>query len=151
MPYAIEVATDQRNYGIVHADVPHDTSWQKFCQLLENGDSRTIEIAIWSRTRIKYGSTHRVEGINNVYVGHTPIARPMTLGNVRYIDTGCVFGAIQEDSAFGRLTLVELTLPHAQFIAAEANAMTDVRLEPKRHEPTTVVKICLEKHNKRRG
>jgi diadenosine tetraphosphatase ApaH/serine/threonine PP2A family protein phosphatase len=140
MPYAMEVDTDNGPYGIVHADIPHNTSWQEFCHLLENGHKRTIEIAIWSRTRINYGLTNGVEGISIVYVGHTPIARPISLGNVRYIDTGCVFGARQNDSAFGRLTLVELTIQHDHFTAAEANAMADVRLQPKRHGATNIIK-----------
>ena len=38
-----------------------------------------------------------------IYVGHEPLEKPATLGNVRYIDTGAVYG--------GKLTMVQIAGP----------------------------------------
>ncbi len=43
----------------------------------------------------------RIEGVEAVIVGHTPVGRVTALGNVVFIDTGLVFG--------GDLTILELT------------------------------------------
>lgn len=102
LPYLIEVDTPAGRVGIVHAEINGD-SWTQFAAAMDSADSnnkrkRLAEIALWSRTRITHGDTERIKDLHCLYVGHTPIKRPVELGNVRYIDTGCVFG--------GRLTVV---------------------------------------------
>jgi serine/threonine protein phosphatase 1 len=91
MPLALDVWTDTGLVGVVHAEpVPYD--WREFCRLLETGDTRVRDVAMWSRDRISLQEDSFVSSVAVVYVGHTPIKQPVTLGNVRYIDTGCVFG-----------------------------------------------------------
>ena len=34
----------------------------------------------------------KINGIEKVFFGHTPVNQPAALGNCYYIDTGCVFG-----------------------------------------------------------
>ena len=42
---------------------------------------------MWSRSRIQYKDTTPVEGIDLLFVGHTP-TEPLMLGNVVYLDNG---------------------------------------------------------------
>lgn len=105
LPYLIEVETANGLIGIVHAEINGD-SWRDFAAALDEADSnnkrkRLHEIALWARTRITSGDDGRISDLHCLYVGHTPIQRPATLGNVCYIDTGCVFG--------GRLTVAALS------------------------------------------
>lgn len=96
LPYAIEVDTPAGLVGIVHAEVAGD-NWQEFVAALDADASRTKlrnihESALWARSKITYALEYRIEGVHRVYVGHTPVKAPVTLGNVVYIDTGAVFG-----------------------------------------------------------
>lgn len=104
LPYLIEVETANGLIGIVHAEI-HGSSWREFATALDEADSnnkrkRLYEIALWARTRITHEDDERITDLHCLYVGHTPLQKPVMLGNVRYIDTGCVFG--------GRLTVVAL-------------------------------------------
>ncbi len=91
MPIALDVWTDLGLVGVVHAEpVPHD--WREFTRLLESGDTRVRDVAMWSRDRIELQETALVANVAAVYVGHTPLKQPLSLGNVHYIDTGAVFG-----------------------------------------------------------
>jgi serine/threonine protein phosphatase 1 len=96
LPYAIEVDTPNGTFGIVHAEVPGN-NWLR----LRDPGKEEQEIALWERDRYMDDDQSLVEGIDRVYVGHTPVKRPVQLGNVFYIDTGAVFG--------GALTIVCLT------------------------------------------
>lgn len=95
-PYLIEVETVNGLIGIVHAEIKGE-SWREFAAELDEAHSnnkrkRLSEIALWSRTRITHGDGTAITDLHCLYVGHTPLKEPVTLGNVRYIDTGCVFG-----------------------------------------------------------
>lgn len=90
LPLAREIAIMGRRVGLVHAEPPDD--WSR----IEVADPRTL---VWGRDRIRRGDETPVAGIDAVVVGHTIVERPLTLGNVHYIDTGAF--------ATGRLTLVE--------------------------------------------
>lgn len=96
LPLGIEVETAIGTFGIVHAEVPA-SDWRR----LREPNKAAQEVALWARERIEDGDTSRVEGIDRVYVGHTPLQRPVQLGNVHYIDTGAVFG--------GQITIVCMT------------------------------------------
>jgi serine/threonine protein phosphatase 1 len=113
LPILIEVDTPDGRVGVVHAEISGD-SWDEFRDALESADSnnkrnRLREIALWSRTRISYGDASRIKDLHRLYVGHTPVKHPVMLGNVCYIDTGCVFG--------GKLTVVSINDPVMELAA----------------------------------
>ena len=107
LPVCIEVDTSDGLVGLVHADI-EGGDWHAFTEALRFPRSKNhlrdlMEEALWSRDRIRYGNMDGVTGVVRMYVGHTPVKEPVELGNVRYIDTGAVFGG------FGRgLTMVEI-------------------------------------------
>ena len=104
LPIAIEIEVSHGTVGVVHADVPSAQSWPEFVARLERRDEATVEHALWSRRRVSSGSSGRVSGVDLVICGHTPVARIVELGNVRFIDTGAVY--VQYPDA--RLTMVEI-------------------------------------------
>ncbi|WP_321905152.1 metallophosphoesterase [Paraburkholderia tropica] len=96
LPIAIEVETDNGLIGIVHADCPFPT-WRDFTVSLDDpnvsGKMRDamFEAAMWSRERIQIEDHTGIPDVRAVIVGHTPLKRPVALGNVYHIDTGAVF------------------------------------------------------------
>lgn len=100
LPIVIEVSTPAGLVGLVHAE-PQGLDWPRFVANVMAEDSVTLDLAVWARTRYRAHDTRCIQGVRVVYVGHTPVAKPIELGNVRYIDTGAVFGK--------SLTVVELT------------------------------------------
>lgn len=96
LPYMIEVETDKGKVGIVHADIGGD-NWDAYALALHNADSNgkrraLLEHAMWSRDRIRNKRVQPVEGVVDMYVGHTPVDGVFSLANVHYIDTAAVFG-----------------------------------------------------------
>lgn len=99
LPLAIEVETADGTVGLVHAEVPGD-DWAEFRAMLIGAEGERppnfehIErFALWGRDIIRGRSAF--DGVANaqyVYVGHTPVRELHAAGNVRYIDTGAVFG-----------------------------------------------------------
>lgn len=89
LPYVIEVETASGLVGILHAecDAP---SWD---YLKENlGYFIRTNKLLWGRDIIRDdGRTGLVEGINMIYVGHTPVMESLTIGNHRYMDRGTCF------------------------------------------------------------
>lgn len=91
LPIAIELETAAGPVGIVHANCPSD-DWAKLARALSGDDVPGVEMAcMWDRSRIHDGRHETVAGVRAVVVGHTPLQRPETLGNVYFIDTGAVF------------------------------------------------------------
>lgn len=92
LPVAIELETAGGLVGIVHADVPGE-SWPEFIASLEDPQlsntkrERIIDAAQWSRDRFEKLWRDEVQGVRAVVVGHTPVERVTTLGNVHHIDT----------------------------------------------------------------
>ncbi|MCM5703434.1 metallophosphoesterase [Larsenimonas salina] len=82
MAIAYEIETGRGRVGIVHADPP--LRWQ----VLETQSEDVKRQSLWSRKRYSKKLETPVEGIDAVIVGHTIVASPVMLGNVRYIDTG---------------------------------------------------------------
>lgn len=100
LPLACEVETaNDRRIGIVHADMPVGLDWDAFTQRLENDPELQYE-TLWSRKRIHDNEDTPVPGIDAVYCGHTPLATPLVMGNVHFIDTGACFG--------GPLTMIRI-------------------------------------------
>jgi serine/threonine protein phosphatase 1 len=92
LPVAMEVETPSGLVGIVHADCPF-ASWEALVAELCSEDAPAIaEICLSSRDRFIDEDDVGVTGVTRVFVGHTPVRRPVALGNVHYIDTGAVFG-----------------------------------------------------------
>lgn len=107
LPIAIEVETACGIVGIVHADCVFDT-WAQMKSELESPESnkrlRLIQnTCMWSRSRMEQQDCRPIPDVRAVVVGHTPIGRPVTLGNVHHIDTG---GWMKDGS--GHFTLLDL-------------------------------------------
>ncbi|MNQ69273.1 Serine/threonine-protein phosphatase 1 [compost metagenome] len=100
LPLAIEVETDRGIIGIVHAEVPH-CNWNEFKDLYAENKDHFETVALWSRSRLARGTTRDVVGIDHVYVGHSYVEKPFTLGNVTYMDTGAGFSK-------GHLTIMQI-------------------------------------------
>ena len=93
MTLVIEVETDIGIIGVIHANAPDD--WQKYHRLNNDEDffdDNLVEDTIWGRRRIYGGQDGRVNGIDYVIVGHTPVEDVTVLDNIVYIDTGAVYG-----------------------------------------------------------
>lgn len=91
LPFAISVETDNGLIGIVHADIPFD-SWQELETALQSDISRNkskpiTDWLMWSRERAESHYQGIISGITHLIVGHTPVTKPIQLGNVIYIDT----------------------------------------------------------------
>lgn len=92
MTLVIEVETDIGTIGVIHANAPDD--WQKYHRLNNDEDffdDNLVEDTIWGRRRIYGGQDGRVNGIDYVIVGHTPVEDVTVLDNIVYIDTGAVY------------------------------------------------------------
>lgn len=90
LPLAIELETAAGLVCLVHADCPRPT-WAEFRAALEAGCFEAEHVAVlarWSRERIGAGDRVGVPDVRAVVVGHTPVERPVALGNVYHIDTG---------------------------------------------------------------
>lgn len=102
LPYVIEVETANGLVGIVHAE-PKGDDWPAFVAELEaepeaslvdpheyEGRGLRQVHALWARNRYNKRKTHQpvISGVHRVIVGHTPVASPMLLGNIVYLDTG---------------------------------------------------------------
>jgi serine/threonine protein phosphatase 1 len=91
-PIAIEIETKNGLVGIVHADCQAN-DWNKLESLLTGERKEEIkECCLRDRTRAEQNITTIVDNVHKIYVGHTPVKEITALGNVIYIDTGCVFG-----------------------------------------------------------
>lgn len=94
LPVAIELETDAGLVGIVHADCPY-RSWDTFRRVIAAGGREAEHatlMAQWSRDRADKMFDGDVSGVRAVVVGHTPMQRMTSLGNVLFIDTGAWLG-----------------------------------------------------------
>ena len=89
LPAAILIETSAGPVGVVHADPVADT-WARLEQRLGGTDDVDgfMQALIWSRDRISSGFDAHIPDVRAVVVGHTPVERMTSLGNVFYIDTG---------------------------------------------------------------
>jgi len=84
LPLAMEIATPDGPVGIVHADYPYDDWAPMQAGSLSAAD---VQCCLWSRARIEARYTGRVRGLRALIHGHTPLQKPLNLGNVFFIDT----------------------------------------------------------------
>lgn len=99
LPVMIELDHQLGKVGIVHAEVP-DSNWETALDMINDNNDYDINKLLWSRSRFMKRDTSMIEGVDRVYVGHTPLNEYIILGNIYYIDTGEVFG--------NKLTLLEI-------------------------------------------
>jgi serine/threonine protein phosphatase 1 len=100
LPIAIEVETDNGLVGIVHANCPTDKWSDMHDGLYGDRADQFSMMCMWDRSRYQSNKTSSVAGVHQVIVGHTPVKEETIRGNVRYIDTGAVFGR--------KLTIIQL-------------------------------------------
>lgn len=109
LPIAMTVDTPSgRRVGLVHAELP-GACWNEFEAMLQSENLSHAEAAgasaLWGRTKVKQAQRKapvaNVANIDMVYMGHTPLDKPLQCGNLRWIDTG----ACWDD---GYLTIEEL-------------------------------------------
>ena len=96
LPVAIEVLHKGYKIGVVHASVPEEFEcWGDFVNCLEDGNTDLIQQATWDRTFIEYTKHHKdnhLSGVCATVHGHTPVRKPVMVGNRLHIDTGLVYG-----------------------------------------------------------
>ena len=134
LPVAIEIETRRGTVGLVHAEVPAYLDWPSFIARVEANDRELIKNTLWGRGRIYHDDDTGVPGIGRVFVGHTPQQHPRRMGNVYYLDTGAVFGILDDNHEKGRLTFAELAARTGVFNRRDiAKALIDLRVD---QEPT---------------
>lgn len=111
MPIAITVHKNDKKYGFLHADIPnYIKSWNEIVSGLSEENinkDQFIDSLIWGRGRIRkiyHDMTINIEDVDHIYLGHTVLRKPLSIGNTHYIDTGACFGA----DGYGELTILEL-------------------------------------------
>ena len=130
LPIAIEVETRRGTVGLLHAEVTPGLTWQQFVARVEADDPVVIEQALWGRGRVKRGDRAGVPGVGRVFVGHTPLNRPVRLGNVYYVDTGAVFGVL-DPQVNGRLTFADMAARTMVLERApQERSLVDARPDP---------------------
>ena len=101
LPYAIEIKSKDQRIGIIHAEIPDTVKWTSLESELHK--TNILYSILFSRKFIQNQKlkNYQIQGVDAIYCGHTILEKPITKGNVHYIDTG----------AYTRktLTLIELT------------------------------------------
>lgn len=109
IPIVIELLLNKKKYGFVHADIEIN-NWELFKIDILKGDYKvagvrsSIKSALWGRNRIKKYDPNLydyVEGIDQIFLGHTILKDPIHLDNCTYIDTGAFWT--------NTLTIIKLT------------------------------------------
>lgn len=97
LPIMLQIRHRGRYYGFVHADIDLP-DWQQLSHAVDQGQTVAIQTCLWGRARIKATADDPrypyVEGIDEIYLGHTPIKHPIHQQNCCFIDTGAVFGGL---------------------------------------------------------
>ncbi|KAF1014404.1 MAG: Serine/threonine-protein phosphatase 1 [Acinetobacter bereziniae] len=99
LPVLLEVLHQNKKYGFVHADIDVN-DWDVF-KVSTRAKSR--ELALWGRGRIKNKRFMRystVQGVEQVFLGHTVVDFVTKKHNCYFLDTGACFGS--------ELTVVEI-------------------------------------------
>ena len=106
LPIALEISFKGKKYGFVHAHVEQN-DWDEFKQILDSSaDSwrSPVDMALWSRDRVYAHSSEtqyqEIKNVDEVYLGHTVLPKPMRKHNCIFIDTGAFHSTL--------LTVIEL-------------------------------------------
>jgi serine/threonine protein phosphatase 1 len=109
IPIIIELNNEQHRFGVIHAQAPNSAnSWEQTKAMLNDEEGKYEMIWQRSRCRERQGCTGRVEGIDWIISGHTPVELAKIVGNHLFIDTRFyegVTGYADQSS----LTLVDIT------------------------------------------
>lgn len=89
-PVILEVILRDKVVGIAHANIP-PLPWGEIKDIPEHMHYRWMQYCMWDREGIR-NDAHPVEGVDEVYFGHSPISDPIVRANRRWIDTGAVYG-----------------------------------------------------------
>ncbi|WP_371919217.1 metallophosphoesterase [Pseudomonas sp. MPBD7-1] len=110
LPLIIEInLSSDKTIGIVHAEAPiikSNDDWQEAKNAIsgksgKSNQRQALKTALYARKKIEWQDHSSINGISQLYVGHSTVPGVMRLGNVIYIDTGCGF-------ADGALSLIEI-------------------------------------------
>ncbi len=100
LPYAIEIKSYKKKIGIVHAEIPEHVQWPSL--EAELNKTNVLYSILFSRKYILSSKRkkYKIDGVDEIYCGHTIVDMPQKRGNVNYIDTGAY--------SHHNLTLLEL-------------------------------------------
>jgi serine/threonine protein phosphatase 1 len=119
IPWTIELESKDGLIGVIHACVPDkwfDTHWGDPDILMFTSGEPDV---LWDRVHIQHNSDD-VPGVHLVFHGHTPLKKPLSKGNRRYIDTGFVYGNFgSKDVTVGSLTLYNVSTGTLNTIALD--------------------------------
>lgn len=112
LPLSMTIETNNGRIGVCHAQPPLKRVDDGIIPW-EHAQAPTLydeNIMLWGRDIVKrkildedYEVT--VKGVDKVYCGHTVLLEPKTVGNIEFIDTGCVF---KSQKFVGKLTVRQL-------------------------------------------
>ncbi len=144
LPLVIEIPTQRGMVGIVHAEVPIGMNWQDFTKNVQEGHRRTVESALWGRTRLESGNESGVPGIDRLYVGHTiQYGKLKKHGNIYAIDTGAVASLYGHEETkltiTGLMTATQvLSAPKSREVdTIDLRSLIDLRLDGKEKKTQT--------------
>ncbi len=90
LPLALTLALpDGGRAGVCHAEYPRRDWAQVEEAIADPGDRFRM---LWGREILSRNLARAVAGVAFTVHGHTPLARPLRLGNALFIDTGLVYG-----------------------------------------------------------
>ena len=112
MPYGITLSRNGKRYGFIHADIHQNiTEWSELKDNILNDDLCETKItSIWGRSRVRTSMSKKwtnhednmINGVDEVFIGHTVLHNHKKVGNINFIDTGLVY------DGYNKLTIIEL-------------------------------------------
>lgn len=126
LPVAMEIPTERGLVGLVHGEVPIGMNWADFTQKLAQGDLNVMESALEGRKRINSNNQSGVQGIDRLFVGHTPQrGGAKRFGNVYAVDTGAIFNQLKGKDYYG-MTMANLTCKTGSLVRPGTGAVNAV-------------------------
>ena len=101
MPFAMEIQHASKTVGLIHAEIPKGIHWSDLPEQLHQPN--VLNSILYSRKYINGNpilNQYHIDGIDEIYSGHTILDKRRQIGNVHYIDTGAY--------TYSNLTLVQL-------------------------------------------
>lgn len=114
LPILITLERNNKKYGFVHGNIPtYARTWSELIDFINSASlgENTINDCMMERTKARLAmnpntdeNIFKYNDVDKIYLGHTTIKKPITRGNMTFIDTGCVY----KNGVFGKLTLLEI-------------------------------------------